>query len=137
MSMIIESLPFERCGRSSRSSAVACGARLLVPAKVAGAFACDRVQRTRSVAGALKGFEGFTTHRGVNVEVRHAANGAKLLQHEEDDAVVHQAAPVAATNQVSFFFGQPRRLETCFRIAQESLAMARLDHPVQVVVGAV
>src|SRR5207245_4975042 len=55
----------------------------------------------------------------------------------EDDAVVHQAAPVAATNQVSFFFGQPRRLETCFRIAQESLAMARLDHPVQVVVDAV
>src|ERR1700716_3459308 len=142
MSMIIESLPLERrVSRSSdlggryrrpsvlRGSALVCRTGWLVPAKVAGLFARYRVQRARSIAGALEGFERFATHRGVDVEVRHAGNGTKLLEHEEDDAVVHQATPVASTNQASLFFGQPGSLETCFRIAKERLAMTRLPHP--------
>src|SRR6266705_3857225 len=140
MSMIIESLPFERRlhlshadpGRGDRMHgvlsrlALACGAGRLVPAKLAGLFARDRVQRARSIAGALEGFERFATHRGVDVEVRHAGHRTELLEHEEDGAVVHQASPVASTDQVSLLFREAARLEACFRIAKERLSMARL-----------
>src|SRR5438477_3456776 len=149
MSMIIESLPFKRVLHHRRRtgdpdcrswvlrcSALTCGAGWLVPVEIAGPFARYRVQRARSIAGALKGLERFATHGGIDVEVRHGGNGAKLLEHEEDGAVVHQAAPVASPNQVSLFFGQPSSLETCFRIAKERLSVTRLDHPVQVVVDA-
>src|SRR6266850_698988 len=121
MSMIIESLPLyavfhlshaDLGGRDRRSwvlrrSALVYRAGWLVPAQISGPFTRYRVQRARSIAGALEGFERFATHRGIDVKVRHAGNGAKLLEHEEDDAVVHQATPVASTNQVPLLFGQP------------------------------
>src|SRR5689334_17781989 len=125
MSMIIESLP---------GSAPASRAGRLVPAEIAGVFARDGVERAGCIAGALEGFERFASHRGVDVEVRYARHGAELLEHEEDDAVMHEAAPVASSNQVAFFAAEPRRFEARLGIAQESFAMARLDHPVQVVV---
>src|SRR4029450_9526606 len=142
MSMIIKVTPVQtpvsrsEAARPDRVSAAPCGVRRLVPAEVAGAFACYRVQRTRSIAGALEGFERFAAHRSVDVEVRHAGHGTEFLEHEEDDAVMHHAAPVASANQVALFFAQPGILETCFRIAKERSAMARLDHPVQIVVDA-
>src|SRR5437762_9555618 len=126
MSMIIESLPFERRGRSSRRSAVACGVRLLVPAQISGPFARHGVKRARSVARSLERLERLAAHRGIDVQVRRPGDRAELLEHEEDHAVVHQGAPIASANQVSLFFGQPGSLETHLRIAKERLSMARL-----------
>src|SRR2546421_11558573 len=104
MSMIIESLPFKRVLHHRRRtgdpdcrswvlrcSALTSGTGWLVPVEIAGPFARYRVQRARSIAGALKGLERFATHGGIEVEVRHARNGAKLLEHEEDRAVAPQA----------------------------------------------
>src|SRR6478735_2781838 len=74
-----------------------------VPAEIGRAFACDRVQRARCVARTLESFERFPAHRRVDVQVRYTRHRAELLQHEEDDAVMHQAAPVAPTDQVALF----------------------------------
>src|SRR5689334_20775267 len=124
MSMIIESLRCERrfylwCANSEavpagpglcRRSALACAAGRRVPPQVAGAFACHRVQRAGRIAGALERFERLAAHRRIDVEIRHAADGAELLEHEKDDAVVDQAAPVAPADQVLFFLAQSGRL---------------------------
>ena len=68
------------------------------------------------------------------MQVRHARHRAELLEHEEDDAVVQQAAPVAPANQVPLFVGQSGRLEARLGIGHEGFPMRRLDHAVQVVV---
>src|SRR6266446_681625 len=105
---------------------MACCARLLVPTQISGPFAGHGIQGTRSVARSLERLERLAAHRGIDVQVRHSGDRAKLLEHEEDDTVVHQAAPIATANQVALFFGQPGRLETRLRITKERLSMARL-----------
>src|SRR6185295_1814777 len=92
MSMIIESLSAcERrvslvelrlggCARRTpalRRSALACRTGWLIPAERPGSFARHRVQRARRIAGTLKCFERLAAHRGVDVQIRHASNGAK------------------------------------------------------------
>src|SRR6476469_6076011 len=103
-------------------SARTCRVRLRVPAEVSGAFARYRIQRAWRIARALERLERFAAHRGIDVQVRHAADRPELLQHEEDDAVVHQAAPVAPADQVALFLGQPGGGETPLRIADECVA---------------
>src|SRR5262245_13893810 len=52
------------------------------------------IQRARSSARLLELPERLSAHRGIDVQVRHANDGAPLLEHEEADAVVNHAAPV-------------------------------------------
>src|ERR1700761_3969671 len=102
MSMIIVAVSVSAMARCP------CGLLLgrpgLVPRKALTTLAGYRIKRTGRVAGLLEFFECFATHGGVDVQIRHACDGAKLLQHEEDDAVVEQSAPVASADQVALLF---------------------------------
>src|SRR5438105_674908 len=88
----------------------------LVPAQIAGRlFAGNRVGDLR-VARLLEFLERLAAHRGVDVQVADADDGAELLEHEEDDAVVNHPAPVALSDQILFFVGQAGVGERRFRI---------------------
>ena len=85
----------------------------------------------------LEVLERLTAHRGVDVQVADADDGAELFEHEEDDAVVDHGAPVAAADEILFFFGQSGFLEGRFRIRLELVAMIRIHHVVQEFIQAV
>src|SRR4029079_17840846 len=105
MSMIIESLA-KSCANAERSARR--GRRLRIPAEIVRAFAGHRIQGTGRVTRPLEFLERLTAHRRVDVQVRHAGDGTELLQHEEDDTVVKQPAPVAAANEIALLVGQAR-----------------------------
>ncbi len=96
---------------------------------------CRPLPATEYITCALRVFWNSSSvcaaHRGVDVQVRHAHDGAELLQHEENDAVVDHAAPVAPAHEIALFRRKARLLERGLRIDQEARAMHGLDQPVQ------
>src|SRR5882757_8617749 len=97
----------ERSGRRSRR---------LVPGERACVLAGYRVQRAGRVASALKLLQCLAAHRRVDMQIRNTDDCTHLLEHEEDRAVVDQAAPVAAPNQVALDFAQTGTLEFPFEV---------------------
>src|SRR5260370_2817916 len=87
-----------------------------------------------SVAGLQEVLQRLTAHRRVNVQVGDAGDGGELLQHEEDRAVVDQAPPVAAADEVTLLIGQVRLGERGLLIGEEPGAVRGLAHRVQVLV---
>ncbi|MNL49349.1 hypothetical protein D3C87_1722760 [compost metagenome] len=71
------------------------------------------------------------------MEVRDPADGAELLQQEEDHAVVDHAAPVAPGDEVALLGGEVGFVERGRRIGPETLAERRQHQLVQVAVDAV
>jgi hypothetical protein len=71
------------------------------------------------------------------VQVRHAHHGAQLLEHEEDRAVVDEAAPVAPADEVALSSVRPAASKLASGSREERLAVRGLDHAMQVIVDAV
>ena len=84
----------------------------------------------------LKLIERFAPHRRVDVQVRHADDGAQLFQHEEADAVADHALPVAPADEVALLGRQPGILERAFGILEKAGPLRRHDQVVQKLVDA-
>src|ERR1700721_411045 len=81
-----------------------------IPIKLSCRLARYRIQRAGRIPGALKRFQRFPAHRGVDVQIRYSGHGAELLEHEEDHAVMQQA-PVTPADEVTLLFAQTGGLE--------------------------
>ncbi len=71
------------------------------------------------VAGLLELGHRLSAHGCVDVDVADADDGSEFLQHEEDDAVVDHAAPVAVADQRLLFFREAGHGEEGFLVGAE------------------
>src|SRR5262245_10172506 len=93
--------------------------RLPVPAERRSLLAGDGIQRAGRVTRLLERLERLPAHRSVDVEVQYADDCAELFEHEENRAVMHERAPVAATDEIALLFAQARRREALLGISPE------------------
>src|SRR5450830_855313 len=108
-----------------------------VPAQGLAVLAGHRVQGAGGIARLLEVFERLAPHGGIDVQVGHPDHRAQFLQHEEDHAVMDQAAPVALAHQGAFLVAQAGLLKCDLGVGQEGLAVRRHDQPMQKAVQAV
>src|SRR5665213_4387487 len=93
---ITQMATFARAGGArTAASAVAAGLDLVV-----GLFPADGVEHL-GVAGLLELVQRLAAHSGIDVQVGDAGHRRQLLQHEEDRAILHHGAPVAAADHVA------------------------------------
>src|SRR6185503_2112435 len=77
------------------------------------------------VACPLEFLERLSTHVRIDVQIRHADHGGQLFEHEEDRAILHERAPVAAADHVALLLRQVPRLEQRLRIGLECRTVCR------------